>query len=139
MESVWWQDVEALEDGVERGDWRRQGAGQGALDALEPNDGARRGFRHDLIVGTQAGERATLDDRMGGGLEGLPEGVDDEARRMVALQQTEDLLRQAFVGGVVEPAVDKGGCRAVGVKEWRSDGEFGHGKKVTQTAEDMAG
>src|ERR1035441_342029 len=136
MESVWRQDVEALEDGVERGDWRRQDAGQGALDALEPNDGARRGFRHDLIVGTQAGERATLDNRMGGGLEGLPEGVDDEARRMVALQQTEDLLRQALVGGVVEATVGKR-SGAVGIQEWRGDGKFGHGKEVTQTAEDM--
>ena len=99
--SVRGQDIEALNDGVQGGDGRRRDAGQRGLDALQANDGARGGVRHDLIVGAQAAREY----RMLGGLEGLPEGIDDEPRRMVALQQTEDLLGNALVCSIVEAAI----------------------------------
>ena len=87
MASVWWQGVDTLDDGMEPGNWRRHGAEGERLNALESDDGARGSFGHDLVVGTQAGERAAGDNAMGSRLEGLPEGVDDEARRMIAFQR----------------------------------------------------
>ena len=67
--------------------------------AVDADDRAGGNFRHDLVVGAEAEELAAGDKRTVCGLQGLAEGVNHEARGIVALQQAKNLLRQALVDG----------------------------------------
>ena len=85
------------------GQGSRDAQGRGQLGhAFDAHDGAGREFSGDLIIGTQAEVRPAGDDGFVGGLERLAIGINDEARGRVGFEQSEDLLRQPLVGGIVQ-------------------------------------
>ena len=76
------------------------------IDALEANHRAGGRLRHNLVVRAEAGEWTALHNRPGAlGLECLTKGIDYKAWNGIALEQARDLLRQPFIGGVVQAAI----------------------------------